>query len=341
MGTYDPFFDSEETLSIALSPEEAVGAIALITASALIPDESEFNTDFLANLLWECEILGDYPEEDIADFLTKISALAEAEGLGAVFNAAYEALSDEDVLDAFEAAILVIVLEREDISTEAKAFLNELQLALEIADNEAQEIIEDVLESLEETTLDEEAIAEIYKSPAGNFQVAVPIDAQDGGKINAQPGMVGFSDDFGTLLRIDYSQAKDAELEAQKVLELGQEKYLKSLMDSYISQAILTSIPHSQVLYEEYLDEMLDGCYFAMIDLPEGSTLSVSRNNEPPVRLNAYRGIIALTQDDYAYFITSQRSFFDGEEPGELEEEAEDLKDELSDFIETIEFIPA
>lgn len=340
MGIYDRIFDSEDTLSVTLSTEEAIGAIALIAANAVTIDDAEFDADFLASLLWECEILGDYPEEDIANFLEKLAEQADQEGLGALFNAAYEALSEDEVLDAFEAAALVIVLGKEEISADSRKFLSELQSALELDNKEAEEIIDDVLASLAETALEEEEVPEeVYQSPAGNFKVLIPIDLQSGGQLNSQPGMVGFSDDFGTLLRIDYFKPKDPEVEAQKNLDLGKEKYLKSLLDSYISQAILSSVPDSTILYEEYLEEILEGGYFAVVDLPEGSTLSVSRNNEPPVRLNAYRGIIALSQDDYAYFITCQRNFIDGEEPGDIDEEAEDLKDELSDFIESIEFI--
>ncbi|MBE9225210.1 hypothetical protein IQ264_07165 [Phormidium sp. LEGE 05292] len=67
--------------------------------------------------------------------------------------------------------------------------------------------------------------------------------------------------------------------------------------------------------------------------------MTISQNNQPPMRLNAYRGIVIFDMDDYLYVVSCQRNFLHEEEPGEIEDEAEELKDQLYEFIESIEFL--
>lgn len=97
--------------------------------------------------------------------------------------------------------------------------LKKLQEALEIKDDEAKEVRDEVIaafEDVEEELEDEEFLdddapgfdegsePQMYESPGKNFVVPIPVDTQRGGRVQAQEGLVSFSDDFGTLLRIDY-----------------------------------------------------------------------------------------------------------------------------------------
>lgn len=121
---------------------------------------------------------------------------------------------------------------------------------------------------------------------------------------------------------------------------MGQPEYLQSiLIDKYVPQAIAPHVPETTVEYTDYLANVMDnGAYFVVLNMPQGSTLTKQIKDEPPTRLDAYRGLLAFTQDDFLYLISSQRSFFDGEVPGTMAQEAEALKNQILNFIDTIEF---
>src|SRR5690349_13893431 len=108
MTKYDQIFDSKQTTEESLSPEEAVAAIAVITA---IADSSieEVDAEALATVLWDFEVFEEYSEEEITDIVYRLLEIAQADGLGALFNTASQALSDDIVLDAFAAGAIVLI----------------------------------------------------------------------------------------------------------------------------------------------------------------------------------------------------------------------------------------
>jgi hypothetical protein len=347
MGKYDSVFNSEETSTESLSPEEGVAAIAVIT---LLSDseEPDVDTDYLIDLLWETELFDDYSDEQMAEMVDKLLDIAEEEGLGELFNAAYDCLPDELLPDAFAAGVMMLVDEAGAIPTSQQSFLKELQQALELEDEEAQQIIDQVIATFDEAAKDEydedenldaedESIQVLYESPDGNFSVPVPVDSQKGGRIDEQEGMVGFSDDFGRLLRIDYYPFSPEQ--ADKLESVGQEDYLNSfLVDNYVEKAIITNIPNSKIEHREYLKDELEGAYLAVVHMPQGSTISSSKNHEPVVRLDALRGLITFLLDDFLYVVSCQRTFCDGETPALMEQEFEGLKQQLLEFLDTVEF---
>jgi hypothetical protein len=353
MNQYDRIFNSEETSTEGLSPEEGVAAIAVITVISN-SKLSDVNTDYLIDLLWETELFDDYSEEEMTEMVDTLRGLAAQEGLGAMFNAAYDCLPDELLPDAFAAGVMMLVDESGNIPLEARGFLKELQQSLEIEDEEAKTIIDEVvailneadeeeyeeeegLEAEEEENESDKSNSVIYQSPAGNFSVPVPVDSKKGGSIEEQEGVVGFADDFGRLLRIDYYPISAEE--ADKMESLGEEDYLNFfLVDSYVDQAILTNIPNSKIEYREYLKDAMEGSYFVVVNMPHGSTISVQKNDNMSVRLDALRGLIAFPVDDFLYVISCQRTFLKGETPAPIEQEVEGLKTQLLNFIDTVEF---
>ncbi len=139
------------------------------------------------------------------------------------------------------------------------------------------------------------------------------------------------------MLRIDYYPIPPEQ--AEEIESIGQEEYLQSiLVEKYIPQAIIANLPNAQIEYTEYLEETLAGAYYVLVDMPQGSTISKQENNGTAIRLDAYRGLLAFIKSEFLYIISNQRSFFDGQTPGDVEDEAEELKENLLDFIETIEF---
>ncbi|MBW4590084.1 tellurite resistance TerB family protein [Aetokthonos hydrillicola Thurmond2011] len=351
MGKYDKIFSSQKSLEEALSSQEAIAAIAVVTA---IADSSldDVDVELIADILWGFEVFDDYSDDDLLETVDKLLAIAEDEGVGALFNTASKSLGEDLVQEAYAAGVSVLVDEEELRIPKGKmALLKKLQQALEIKDEEAEEIIEEVITAFEEaedeefldddddgTILNETADdnLEVYESPLGNFIVPIPVDPQHGGRVQSQEGVVGFSDDFGTLLRIDYYPIPD---EDEDIGSSKQEEYLRStLLDKYIPQAIVANLPGASVEYTEYLEDNLEGAYFALVNMPQGSTISKTGNNGTATRLNAYRGLLAFRESDYLYIVSSQRSFFEEESPSSFKAEAEGLKQKILEFVDTIEF---
>ncbi len=350
MSKYDKIFNSKDTSAESLSPEEAVAAIAVITALA----ESSFDeveAERVVISLWEFELFDEYSEEEIGEIVERLLAIAEDDGVGALFNIARASLSDEIVLDGFAAGVIMVLDEEElIIPSHKQLYLKNLEQALELEEEEAQEIIQEVIDAFEaaesDYTEDEDDIfsvimdeytGHIYESPLDNFAVPIPVQPQHEGKIQSQEGIVSFSDDQGTFLRIDYyplPPEQFAEIESQ-----GLEKYLRFiLIDTYLPQVIFANVPGAEVKYAEYLEDILGGYYYALVDMPKGSTISKQENNGTGMRLDAYRGMLAFIQNDFFYIVSSQRSFFNGNTPGSVKQEAESIKENILEFVETIEF---
>lgn len=348
MAKYDKIFKSEKSLEESLSPEEAVAAIAVVTAAA---DSSleDVDVELLADIIWGFEIFEGYSDDDLLELVDRLLVIAEDEGLGALFNTANESLTEDLTQDAYAAGVSVLVDEEEMHVPKGKMpLLKKLQEALEINDEEAKEIIEEVITAFEEAeeeyaededeaALDADDSLEVYESPLGNFLVPIPVDPQHGGRVQSQEGVVGFSDDFGTLLRIDYYPIPPEQVEDMQ--SVRQEEYLRSiLLNKYIPQAIVANLPNASVDYTEYLADTMEGAYFVLVNMPEGSTISKTGNNGTASRLNAYRGLIAFAEGTFLYIASNQRSFFDGETPTTPKAEAEGIKQKILEFVDTIEF---
>ncbi|MEH2323631.1 MAG: hypothetical protein V7K32_08665 [Nostoc sp.] len=349
MTKYDKVFNSPKTSEESLSPEEAVAAIATVTAIAdsLIED---VDAESLAGILWEFEVFEEYSEDEITEIVDRLISIAQEEGIGPLFNVAKVSLSDELVLDGFAAGVIVLLDDELAIPKSKQPYLKKLQAALELEDEEAEEIIKEVIaafkeaeeeytddEDEDETVVIEDFSEQTYQSPLSNFTVPIPVDPQQGGRIQSQEGVVGFSDDIGTLLRIDYYPFPLEQLE--ELESVGQEEYLQTiLVDKYVPQAIFVNVPDASVEYTEYLADTLRGAYYVLIDMPKGSTISKQENNGTAIRLDAYRGLLTFINGEFLYIVSSQHSFINGETPDSLEEEAEDIKESILEFVETIEF---
>jgi len=331
VGTFDKIFHSEDKSEASFTPEESLAAVALVAAEANFPDT---NADILESILLESEIFAEYSEDDMLAMFERFDGLVAQDGLGALFNTAWESMPDELVLDTFAITAAMFVGNGE-ISQKHQAFLQEFQQALGVEDEEAAEIIEEVIAAYSEVEGEESEVdGELYVSPEGNFSVPIPVDEERGGRIDEEEGSVAFSDDFGVLLKIDYFPIAG---EVEETIEsVGEEAYLKSFLDNFVSQAILTKIANSKLLHAEYLED--EEAYFAVVDLPAGATMSMQKNQGSVTRLDAYRGLMAFIADDFCYTVSCQRIYQEGDELGSLESEVEGILNKIFEFIETIEF---
>jgi hypothetical protein len=346
MGKYDNIFNSQKKSEQVLTPEEAVAAIAVVTAAA---DSSleDVDAEDIAMILWEFEVFEEYSEEEISEVVDRLMGIAEDEGIGTLFNTASDSLSDELILDAFAAGVLMVIDEEELIIPQAKTpLLKRLQQALDLEEEEAQEIIQEVIAAYEEAENEEysdedesllDSDVEAYESPLGNFILPIPVESQRGGRVQSQEGVVGFSDDFGILFRIDYYALTPEEEE--EIESMGLEKYLQSvLIDKYVPQAISASLPDAKVEQNEYLEETMDGAYFVLVNMPKGSTISKNVNNGTATQMDVYRGLLSFFNGEFLYIVSYQRSYLEYETRGSLEEEVYHIKLNILGFVETIEF---
>lgn len=152
MGKYDAVFNSEQTSSESLSPEEGVAAIAIVTglSDSKVFDGEEVDLDYLATLIWETGVFDDYSDEEMLDMVNKLLDMAEQGGLGMLFNTAYDSLTDELLPDAFAAGVIMLIDDSGVIQPEQRGFLKELQQALELEDEEADAIIDEIITAFNE-----------------------------------------------------------------------------------------------------------------------------------------------------------------------------------------------
>lgn len=349
MTKYDYIFKSKEKIAASLNPEEAVVAIAVITTAVDVGLE-DINGEIIADILWEFEIFDEYSEEQMLETVDTLIELAEDAGLGSLFNAANAAISEEVVLDGFAAGVIML-LDAEDliIPADKKTYLKQLQIALELEDEEAEEIIEEVIAAVQEGDdgeyLDEEFESiifnesgeQFYQSPLGNFTVPIPLDSEQGGKIQTDEGMVSFSDDLGTLLRIDYYPLSLEEI--KEIKTQGYEAYLHEvIINEYVPQTIISNVPNAEVRHREYWQEPLKRYYYVVLNIP-GATISQQETNGHGIKLDAYRGLLSFVNSECLYIVSSQRSLLNGETLGSVKEEAEKMKQTILNFVKTIEFV--
>ena len=146
MGKFDKIFNSEDKSEASLTAEESVAAVALVAAEANSPDA---DADILESILWDSEIFAEYSEDDMSAMFQKLAAIIAQDGLGALFNTAWESVPDELVLDTFAITAAMFVADGE-LSQKHLPFLQEFQQVLGVEDEEAEEIIEDVIAAYSE-----------------------------------------------------------------------------------------------------------------------------------------------------------------------------------------------
>lgn len=152
MGKYDFILNSEDETDAELDETEAVAAIAYIAGAIDFAADggvgAKVEADFLRGVISGI-IEEDFEEEDLVELIEAFQEVINDAGPGSLYNAAYNALSEELVSGAYMAACGMCLIDG-DIPDEAVEFLGELQESLEIDDEEAEEIRNQLLAILEE-----------------------------------------------------------------------------------------------------------------------------------------------------------------------------------------------
>jgi hypothetical protein len=149
MPKYDNIFNSEEYAEEPLNEAEGLASIVLIAALADNPQEL-VAPDLFLDILADFDLYAEYSDEDLLSMVDRLTAIVSDQGLGALFNAADEAIPDDLVLDAYAAAILTkLDPDTGEIPASAQVFLKELQTVMDIDDEEATEVVAEVQKAFE------------------------------------------------------------------------------------------------------------------------------------------------------------------------------------------------
>jgi hypothetical protein len=149
MPKYDNIFNAEEYTEEPLNEAEGLASIVLIAALADNLQEL-VAPDLFLDILADFDLYAEYSDEDLLSMVDRLTAIATDQGLGALFNAADEAIPDDLVPDAYAAAILTKMdPETGDIPANAQVFLKELQAVMDIDDDEAAEVVAEVKKGFE------------------------------------------------------------------------------------------------------------------------------------------------------------------------------------------------
>jgi hypothetical protein len=152
--------NSDEFTDVKLTPAEGIAAIAVIALLADRPS-AEIPAEDLIDILEDFEIFDDYTENDLLAVIDKLMEIVDQEGLGALFNAAddVDVISDELVLSAYAMAVATLIDEKNLVIPPAKlAFLQELQIALDVDREEAAEVLADVVNTLKAAETEESKV---------------------------------------------------------------------------------------------------------------------------------------------------------------------------------------
>ncbi|MBD2360450.1 tellurite resistance TerB family protein [Anabaena minutissima FACHB-250] len=142
--------------SVALEPEVAIAIIGLFSAAADGEGISSVEEYALSEFLGNVSLFEDYSDEDFEALSEKVVSLIEEEDPENLIAQAIESLPNRNYREtAYITAILVVGIDEEVPETE-QDYISELQEALKISDERAQELIDTVFGEEEEEEEDEE-----------------------------------------------------------------------------------------------------------------------------------------------------------------------------------------
>jgi hypothetical protein len=144
-------------VSIAIEPEVAIAIIGLFSAVADGKGISTLEESALTDFLSQIGLFDDYSDEDFAELTEKVTTLIEENDPEELVAQAIAALPDEGYREAaYITGILMVGIDEEVVEDEQE-YISELQEALGISDDRAQELIDEVFgEDDEDEDEDEE-----------------------------------------------------------------------------------------------------------------------------------------------------------------------------------------
>lgn len=173
-----------------------------------------------------------------------------------------------------------------------------------------------------------------YSPSSKIYNVPVPINETFGGKINDNVNGVVFTDDFCNLFRIEFLSLSSQE--TAYLNEIGKEKFLQEYIKKiYMPMTILADIPDASIDYQEYVENIFGGALYVEVNLPKGSTCSVSHGGSSYVKEDTKRGIVIFFHNNNIFFVSTG---LEGLKEKVKEITKDLLKDNTVSFSKTIRF---
>jgi len=188
--------------------------------------------------------------------------------------------------------------------------------------------------------LTDSAQAQTYTSPLDNFSVPVPTGI--GQRIQPQNdkdgGIVAFHDDFGGYRSIFYLRLSPRSIELQKNPEAHRANLERFFNEYAMTWLFKPASPAASVLHSEHTKFGQESAYFAIVNLPEGSTMFDVKVQK---RHDTKRAMIVFASGRFIYMVGSGENpsvleLDNPEQPLEKLVEAERAK--LTSFATTISF---
>ncbi|MFM2064191.1 MAG: hypothetical protein RLZZ507_3862 [Cyanobacteriota bacterium] len=143
-------------IPVKLEPEVAIAIIGLLSASTeeegiITPEEYP-----LAEMLEGIDVFENYSEEDFEQLTAKVNSVIKEQELENLIPGAIASLTKKSYREAAYITAILIVGMEEEIPESDEDYLFELQEALKISDDRAEELIDEVFEEYEEEEEEEE-----------------------------------------------------------------------------------------------------------------------------------------------------------------------------------------
>ncbi|BAZ30463.1 hypothetical protein NIES4074_29230 [Cylindrospermum sp. NIES-4074] len=146
----------KSTSSVALEPEVAIAIIGLFSAAADGEGITSTEEYALSEFLSGVGLFEDYSEEDFEELTEQVVSLIEEEDPEELVAQAIDSLPNEDYREAaYITAILVVGID-EEVPEAEQDYISELQGALNISDERAQELIDELFGEYDEDEEEEE-----------------------------------------------------------------------------------------------------------------------------------------------------------------------------------------
>lgn len=147
MAKYQEIFEVEITSKQKLSLEEAVAAIVMVAVYAN-GQPSEEESEEAINIINTQDIFESYSVDEFQEMINKITKFLNEEGIGVLFRTAVESVDDFAEI-AFQ-AVAEMVLVDQKIDEDEESFLSQLAEALDISEEVAQDMIDELIDEEEE-----------------------------------------------------------------------------------------------------------------------------------------------------------------------------------------------
>ncbi|MEH1850545.1 MAG: tellurite resistance TerB family protein [Nostoc sp.] len=142
--------------SVALEPEVAIAVIGLFSAAADGEGISSTEEYALSEFLSRVGLFDDYSDDDFEELTEKVVSLIEEEDPEDLIAQSIESLPNKGYREAaYITAILVVGID-EEVPESEQDYISELQEALKISDERAQELIDGVFGEDEDEDEEEE-----------------------------------------------------------------------------------------------------------------------------------------------------------------------------------------